>query len=155
MLTLPSSVRIYMASEPVDLRRGFDGLSAATRHIIRAEPLSGHLFVFVNRRSNRLKVLLWQPSGCSLPHYSAQPGHTTERCGIEDCHAVERGRRIVRGAQQSVECGARHGTQRYEARDRQCVEKRCVQIRDLARSVGGIERFRRRCRRDRCPSLGR
>lgn len=66
MLTLPSTVRIYMAAEPVDLRRGFDGLAAATRQIIREDPLSGHLFCFVNRRSNRLKVLLWQPSGYLL-----------------------------------------------------------------------------------------
>jgi transposase len=74
MLTLPSAVRIYMASEPVDLRRGFDGLSAATRHIIRADPLSGHLFVFVNRRSNRLKVLLWQPSGFLLLYKRLERG---------------------------------------------------------------------------------
>ena len=74
MLTLPSAVRIYMASEPVDLRRGFDGLSAATRHIIRANPLSGHLFVFVNRRSNRLKVLLWQPSGFLLLYKRLEHG---------------------------------------------------------------------------------
>jgi transposase len=66
VLTLPSSVRIYMAVEPVDLRRGFDGLAAATRQIIREDPLSGHLFCFVNRRANRLKVLLWQPSGYLL-----------------------------------------------------------------------------------------
>jgi transposase len=66
VLTLPSSVRIYMAIEPVDLRRGFDGLAAATRQIIREDPLSGHLFCFVNRRRNRLKVLIWQPSGFLL-----------------------------------------------------------------------------------------
>ena len=66
MLTLPATVRIYMATEPVDLRRGFDGLAAATRQIIREDPLSGHLFCFVNRRANRLKVLLWQPSGYLL-----------------------------------------------------------------------------------------
>lgn len=66
MLTLPATVRIYLATEPVDLRRGFDGLAAATRQIIREDPLSGHLFCFVNRRANRLKVLLWQPSGYLL-----------------------------------------------------------------------------------------
>jgi transposase len=63
VLTLPPTVRIYVAAEPVDLRRGFDGLAAATRQIIREEPLSGHLFCFLNRRANRLKILLWQPSG--------------------------------------------------------------------------------------------
>jgi len=74
MLTLPCAVRVYMASEPVDLRRGFDGLAAATRHIIRADPLSGHLFVFTNRRSNRLKVLLWQPSGFLLLYKRLERG---------------------------------------------------------------------------------
>lgn len=66
MLSLPSTVRIYVAAEPVDLRRGFDGLAAATRQIIHADPLSGHLFVYTNRRANRLKILLWQSSGYLL-----------------------------------------------------------------------------------------
>lgn len=74
MLTLPPSVRIYVAAEPVDLRRGFDGLAAATREIIRADPLSGHLFVFVNRRSNRLKVLVWQTSGYLLLYKRLERG---------------------------------------------------------------------------------
>ena len=44
MLTLPASVRIFVAAEPVDLRRGFDGLAAATRSLIQQNPLSGHVF---------------------------------------------------------------------------------------------------------------
>lgn len=63
MLTLSPTVRVYVAAEPVDLRKGFDGLSAATRHIVQENPLSGHLFVFLNRRRNRMKILLWQHSG--------------------------------------------------------------------------------------------
>ncbi|HHH83452.1 MAG TPA: transposase [Chloroflexi bacterium] len=74
MLTLPSTVRIYVAAEPVDLRRGFDGLAAATREIVRAEPLSGHLFAFLNRRRNRLKILLWQPSGFLLIYKRLERG---------------------------------------------------------------------------------
>lgn len=74
MLTLPATVRIYMAAEPVDLRRGFDGLAAATREIIRGDPLSGHLFVFANRRSNRLKILLWEPSGYLLIYKRLERG---------------------------------------------------------------------------------
>jgi transposase len=53
VLTLPSTVRIYVAAEPVDLRKGFDGLAGATRQIIRLNPLSGHLFAFINRRRDR------------------------------------------------------------------------------------------------------
>jgi len=74
MLTLPGTVRIYLAAEPVDLRRGFDGLAAATREIIRQDPLSGHLFVFRNRRSNRLKILLWEPSGYLLIYKRLERG---------------------------------------------------------------------------------
>ena len=53
MLSLPSTVRIFVAAEPVDLRRGFDGLAAVTRSVVRQDPLSGHLFVFLNRRRDR------------------------------------------------------------------------------------------------------
>lgn len=74
MLTLPSTVRIYVSVEPVDLRRGFDGLAAATRQIIRENPLSGHLFVFLNRRANRLKILLWEPSGFLLLYKRLETG---------------------------------------------------------------------------------
>jgi transposase len=74
VLTLPSTVRIYVAAEPVDLRRGFDGLAAATREIIHADPLSGHLFVYTNRRANRLKILLWEPSGYLLIYKRLERG---------------------------------------------------------------------------------
>ena len=66
MLTLPASVRIYVAAEPVDLRRGFDGLAAATRTLIRENPLSGHVFVFLNRRGHRIKLLTWDRTGFLL-----------------------------------------------------------------------------------------
>lgn len=66
MVTLPSSVRIFVATQPMDLRRGFDGLSAATRTIIREDPMSGHLFVYVNRRANRVKILWWDRTGYLL-----------------------------------------------------------------------------------------
>lgn len=74
MLTLPPTVRIFVAAEAVDLRRGFDGLAAATRHILRQNPLSGHLFCFVNRRRNRIKILLWQPSGFVLLYKRLERG---------------------------------------------------------------------------------
>lgn len=65
-MTLPASVRIYVAAEAVDLRRGFDGLAAATRSIIGADPLSGHVFCFVNRTRNRMKLLVWDRTGYML-----------------------------------------------------------------------------------------
>jgi transposase len=74
VLTLPSSVRIYVASEPVDLRRGFDGLAAITRGVIRADPLSGHVFCFLNRRKNRIKLLVWDRTGFLLVYKRLERG---------------------------------------------------------------------------------
>jgi len=74
MLTLPSSVRIYVASDATDLRRGFDGLSALTRSVIGVEPMSGHLFVFLNRRRNRIKILVWDRTGFLLLYKKLERG---------------------------------------------------------------------------------
>jgi transposase len=74
MLTLSATTRIYLAAEPVDLRKGFDALAAATRHVLRQNPLSGHLFAFYNRRRNRMKVLVWQPSGFLIAYKRLEHG---------------------------------------------------------------------------------
>lgn len=74
MLTLPSSVRIFVAAEPVDLRRGFDGLAAATRSLILRDPLSGHVFAFINRRRNRIKLLVWDRTGYVLLYKRLERG---------------------------------------------------------------------------------
>ena len=74
MLTLPASVRIYVAAEAVDLRRGFDGLAAATRSLIREDPLTGHLFVFLNRRQNRITPLVWDRTGYLLRYKRLERG---------------------------------------------------------------------------------
>jgi transposase len=74
MLTLGARARIYVAADTIDLRKGFDALAAATREIIRADPLSGHWFVFLNRRRNRLKVLVWEPSGYLLLYKRLERG---------------------------------------------------------------------------------
>lgn len=66
MLTFPASVRIFICAEPVDLRRGFDRLAAAAREVVRQDPMSGHVFAFLNRRRNRVKLLLWDRSGYLL-----------------------------------------------------------------------------------------
>lgn len=74
MLTLPSSVRIYVAAEAVDLRLGFDGLAATTRSLIEQSPMSGHVFVFLNRRRNRIKLLLWDRTGYLLVYKRLERG---------------------------------------------------------------------------------
>jgi transposase len=74
MLTLPASVRIYVAAEPVDLRRGFDGLAATVRGVMGANPMNGHVFVFLNRRRNRMKLLLWDRTGWLIVYKRLERG---------------------------------------------------------------------------------
>lgn len=63
MLTLPPSVRLFLAREPVDCRKAIDGLCQVVRDVFGDDPFSGALFVFFNRRRNRLKVLTWDTNG--------------------------------------------------------------------------------------------
>lgn len=66
MLTLPTSVRVHLAAAPIDLRRGHDGLVAIVRNAWRLNPFEGHLFVFLGRRLDRVKILVWDRNGFVL-----------------------------------------------------------------------------------------
>ena len=66
MLSWPSSVRIFVARGATDMRKSFDTLSALVCDVIDEDPQSGHLFVFVNRRKDRVKILWWDRSGYCL-----------------------------------------------------------------------------------------
>lgn len=65
-MLLPRAVRVYMATRPVNLRKSFDGLSNEVRAVLAQEPLSGHVFVFLNRRKNLVKLLLWTRGGFTI-----------------------------------------------------------------------------------------
>jgi transposase len=74
MLTIPSSVRIWLATELVDMRRGFDGLSTIVRDVWSVDPHSGHLFVFVGKRRDRVKILFWDRGGFCLYYKRLEKG---------------------------------------------------------------------------------
>ena len=63
---LPPSVRIFVCTEPQDMRRSFDTLALAAKQVVGEDPQSGSLFVFVGRRANRTKVLWWDQNGYCL-----------------------------------------------------------------------------------------
>jgi transposase len=69
------SVKAY--GEPVDMRRGFDGLSALVREEMREEPLSGSLYLFVSRNRRRAKVLLWDGTGLCVYAKRLEQGRFT------------------------------------------------------------------------------
>ena len=74
MLTLPASVRIYLAVDAVDLRRGHDGLSAIVQGQWGMDLFDGHLYVFFARRRDRCKILFWDRGGLVLYYKRLERG---------------------------------------------------------------------------------
>lgn len=66
MLTLSPAVKLWYCPDAVDMRLGFDGLFALVQNRLKGDPLGGHLFIFRNRTSDRLKVLYWGGHGLCL-----------------------------------------------------------------------------------------
>ena len=66
MLGLPPSFRIYFATELADMRNGIDGLRAIVEGALRSDPYTGHLFVFVGKAKDKVKILFWDRSGFVL-----------------------------------------------------------------------------------------
>jgi len=71
---LSPAVRVYLATGTTDLRRSIDGLSMLVRDRLTLDPLSGHLFLFRNRRGDRLKVLAWDRSGFCVLYKRLEQG---------------------------------------------------------------------------------
>jgi transposase len=74
MLSFPPAERIWLALVPADLRRGFDALGELVRQHLRDDPLSGHVFVFRNRRGDRIKLLYWDSDGYVIVYKRLEAG---------------------------------------------------------------------------------
>jgi transposase len=89
VLTLPPSVKIFLAVAPVDLRRGHDGLSAVVRGQWGQDLFAGHLFVFLGRRRDRCKILFWDRGGLVLYYKRLERGRFRMPRVTSDGQAIE------------------------------------------------------------------
>jgi len=74
MLSLANQVRIFLARDPVDMRKSFHGLVGLTESVLGKDPLSGDLFVFINRRRDRIKLLYWGGTGFCIWYQQLEQG---------------------------------------------------------------------------------
>lgn len=74
MISLPATVKIYLSTQPADMRKSFDGLKRLVEEFLQGDPLSGHLFVFRNRRGDRLKILYWDRDGLAIWYKRLEAG---------------------------------------------------------------------------------
>ena len=113
MLSLPTAVRIWLATGATDLRKSFDSLAELVRQQLQGDPLSGQLFVFRNKRADRVKVLYWDEDGFVIVYKRLEAGTfrfpSAQTGGVEiraadlqmlldgvDLASVKRGRRYRR-----------------------------------------------------------
>ncbi len=66
MLSLPPSVRVFVATQPVDGRKGADSLMVMVRDVLGHDPLGGHLFVFFSKRCDRVRIVYWDRNGFAM-----------------------------------------------------------------------------------------
>lgn len=74
MIGLASGLKVFVCTQPADMRRSFDGLGGMAVSIIEQDPLSGHLFVFRNRNRDRLKILYWDRDGLAIWYKRLEKG---------------------------------------------------------------------------------
>lgn len=74
MINVAHGTHIYLAAGATDMRRGFNGLQGQITSVLEQDPLSGHLFLFFNRRRDRLKILYWDQDGLAIWYKRLESG---------------------------------------------------------------------------------
>lgn len=74
MLSIAPGTRIFFAAGATDMRKGFDGLQGIVSGVLEQDPLSGRLFLFVNRRRDKLKILYWDGDGLAIWYRRLEQG---------------------------------------------------------------------------------
>jgi transposase len=89
VLTVPSTAAIFLHTEPTDLRKGVDGLSGLVRGEFGGDPLDGSLYLFLNRRRDRLKMLFWDGTGFWIFYKVLESGTFEAIASADKCIAID------------------------------------------------------------------
>jgi transposase len=89
MISLPSSVRVFLHAPATDLRKGFDALCGLVTTAFGQDPTSGHLFLFINRRRDRIKILYWDRDGLAIWYKRLEIGSFQIPATATDAVSVE------------------------------------------------------------------
>jgi transposase len=84
MLSVPTKVRIFLCRSAIDMRKGFDGLHGVVLEVLHQDPLSGDLFVFLNKRRDRVKLLIWEGDGMLIVYKRLERGTFSLPAGSDD-----------------------------------------------------------------------
>jgi transposase len=98
MMHLPASVRVYLCTSACDMRKSFDGLHALVTQSMQLDAFGGHLFVFSNRRRDRIKILYWDRDGFAVWAKRLEEGTYAMPFGGSDVIAAEK-RHEITGAE--------------------------------------------------------
>ena len=91
MIALPPQVRVFLYRLPTDMRKSFHGLVALVESAVKQDPLSGSLFVFLNRQRDRIKILYWGQTGFCIWYQQLQKGtyQLPDEKSLEEQQTVE------------------------------------------------------------------
>lgn len=119
MIHLPASVRVYLCTSPCDMRRGFDGLHALVTGAMQLDAFGGHLFVFANRRKDRVKILYWDRDGFAVWAKRLEKGTYAMPFGKDDEPRLEVTAQELGALLSGIDLGVAKRRKRYR---RKCTE---------------------------------
>jgi len=74
MIKLPEEVLIYLAVQPINMRKSFDGIAVLIQEVLKQNPLNGHLFVFRNKAADKIKIMYWNRNGFAIYYKRLERG---------------------------------------------------------------------------------
>jgi transposase len=114
MLSLPPTVKIFLCTQPADMRKSFDGLKCLVEEFLQEDALTGHLFVFRNRRGDRLKILYWDRDGLAIWYKRLEVGTFRFPVASRDQTRLEVSSADLAMLLDGVDLGSVRRTQRYQ-----------------------------------------